>query len=44
MSRFYNSLLLALLIVNFFEPLVAGNVNCSGKYRFLEFKYLQMIT
>ena len=37
-------LVLALLMVNLFQPLVAGNVNCSGKYRFLDFKYLQMIT
>ena len=44
MSGFYSSLLLALLIVNLFQPLVAGSVDCSGKDRFLEFKYLQMIT
>ena len=37
-------LILALLIVNLFQPLVTGNENCSGKYRFLKFKYSQMIT
>ena len=37
-------LVLALLQVNLFQPLVAGNVDCSEKYRFLEFKYLKMIT
>ena len=33
--------MLALLIVNLFQPLVAGNVNGSGKHRFLKFKHSQ---
>ena len=43
-SEFACYLMLALLIVNLFQPLVAGNRNCPGKYRFLKFKYSQMIT
>ena len=43
-SRIAFSLRIALQIVNFFQPLVAGNVSYSGKYRFLKFKYLQMST
>ena len=39
-----NHLMLTLLIVNLFQPLVAGNEKCSGKYRFLKFKYSQIIT
>ena len=37
-------LILASLIENLFQPLVAGNENCAGKYRFLKFNYPQMIT
>ena len=36
--------MLALLIVNLSQPLVAGNESCSGKSRFLKCKYSQMIT
>ena len=30
--------------MNLVQSLVAGNANCAGKYRFLKFRYSQMIT
>ena len=46
MSRFWNPLLpdASGLIVKLFQPLLADNENCFGKYSFLKFKYSQMIT
>ena len=45
-TGFWNRLFLDASVTNreIFQSFVAGNENCSGKYRLLKFKYSQMIT
>ena len=44
MQGFYNSLLPGTSVTNGEFVSTFSGLNCSGKYRSLEFKYLQMIT